>query len=651
MPAYLTFILRPLVFYFVTLVLFLIQKYLFILFYPEIFRGLSVSDRMEALWHGIGMDASMAGYVTILPLLLSMFAVWLPERRSVTQYRVVDGPLVVVGSRDALPWKRHMRRGVIIYSLLIAIILSGIAILDASLYPAWGFKLDTTPFYYFFSAPGTVIKSLSTSQVVGGLLAIFGVSVVWFCAYFFTWCQIHFQPIIRPRVKLLTFIVLVIMGVILGITIRGGVTVSTMNLSRAYFSSDQRMNHAAINPAFSLLNATMRKSTNLDKYTVYPTSELPDLLSAIAPVSTSYEGTWTGADSIVHTHRPDIYIIILESFSSHLLPSLGGENIAPNIDKEAQEGLLFTNAYANTFRTDRALPAILRAFPGIPDVGLTKDIKNLERTPSLASALERVGYNTEYYYGGDINFTNMQAFLVSGGFKTIVCDNDFPISQRLGKWGVHDHNLFERIKQQTSRQRHAQPLLRVIQTSSSHEPFEVPFKKLSNPAANAFAYTDSVVGDYMRHLRRTGDWDNALVILVPDHYGAYPEPSGLSEQQRHQIPIIFTGGAMKAKGNDDTPMTQADIAPTVLGLLNVNHDQFFFGHNVFDEREPKVIFYYEPEWAYMETATGKARLNVQTMETEEQVFSGKETEELTPADPSTQLLAWLQALASIYINE
>ncbi len=44
---------------------------------------------------------------------------------------------------------------------------------------------------------------------------------------------------------------LLLLTAALFIPIRGGFSVSTMNLSKVYFSQDQRMNHAAINPAFS----------------------------------------------------------------------------------------------------------------------------------------------------------------------------------------------------------------------------------------------------------------------------------------------------------------------------------------------------------------------------------------------------------------
>ena len=321
------------------------------------------------------------------------------------------------------------------------------------------------------------------------------------------------------------------------------------------------------------------------------------------------------------------------------MPLQGGEAIATRLDTIASEGLLFTNFYANTFRTDRALPSILNGYPGIPPVSVMKYVDKLEKLPSLPKTLKQNGYGLSYYYGGDVNFTNMLAFLVSGGFDRIVCDKDFPLSERLGKWGAHDDVLFKRVTRDIDSG--TAPQLRVVQTSSSHEPFEVPYNKLANPAANAFAFTDSVVGDFVRRLEASPRWDNTLVVLVPDHYGAYPMP--LDEMTaRHHVPLVLTGGALAHRGTIDTPASQADIAATRLGALGIDHGEFRFSRDVFDADAPHSAFFLEPELAGFVDADGtKAVLNV---------VSG----DLTGADPASdtaiKLKATLQLLNNYFEN-
>lgn len=219
-------------------------------------------------------------------------------------------------------------------------------------------------------------------------------------------------------------------------------------------------------------------------------------------------------------------------------------------------------------------------------------------------------------------------------------DKDFPVSQRLGKWGAHDDVLFDRVAADFDKRDGEKPVLKVAQTSSSHEPFKVPYSKLENPAANAFAYTDSIVGNFMERLKASGRWENTLVVLVPDHYGAYPKPIE-SMKERHHVPLIFTGGALKQVGKNAVPASQADIAATLLGMLGLDHSAFTFSKDVFDKRAPKFAFFLEPELAGIVDDKGYAAINV---------ISG-EVVETSGADPSIdRLKAYIQLINQDFVN-
>lgn len=139
--------------------------------------------------------------------------------------------------------------------------------------------------------------------------------------------------------------------------------------------------------------------------------------------------------SLFTTKRPDVLFIIMESFSSWLMTTLGGEpGVAVQLDSLAQEGVLFTNFYANSFRTDRGLVAILSGYPAQPTTSIMKYPRKTQSIPAIAGCLKNAGYRTKYYYGGDADFTNMRSYLMSSGFEDIVADRDFPVSERLSKW-------------------------------------------------------------------------------------------------------------------------------------------------------------------------------------------------------------------------
>ena len=167
----------------------------------------------------------------------------------------------------------------------------------------------------------------------------------------------------------------------------------------------------------------------------------------------------------------------MESFSSKLMKSLGGEpNVAVNLDTLAQEGVLFTNFYANSFRTDRGVVAVLSGYPAQPTTSLMKYPHKIQSVPSIAGSLKKAGYRTKYYYGGDADFTNMRSYVITSGFDELISDVDFPVSERLSKWGVHDHLVFKRLLQDLNAESTAssklagaakRPFFKVVQTSSS----------------------------------------------------------------------------------------------------------------------------------------------------------------------------------------
>lgn len=544
---------------------------------------ITIADWIAVIWHGLPMDCTMGGYLTIIPALLSIVAVW-----TASDNRIVS-----------LIYK--------IYCGFAATAVAIVATLDLGLYGYWGFRLDTTPFFYFFSSPSSAMASVSPWLIILGLVlcAAAGIAI-----YKILVCTAG--SILIPKTRSVGATILAIVGAgLLFIPIRGSVTVSTMNLSRSYFSQNQKLNHAAINPMFSLMYSATHQSNFSSQFRYFNNNDLE------AAIQSLHHGEYE-VDSIglkLKVERPDIYIIILESFSSHLLPSLGGEPVATRLDSIASTGLSFTGFYASGARTDRAIPAILSAFPAQPTTSLMKYAKKIEHVASLPRTLrDKAGYQLSYYYGGDANFTNMQAYLVSSGFDHIVSDKDFPASQLTGKWGAHDHVVFGRVLSEImSDTATIAPQLRVIQTSSSHEPFEVPYSDprfADSPRKNAFAYTDCSLGNFIDSLAASPSWQNTLVLITPDHYGAYPQNID-NPLSRHHIPFVITGGALdRSPATIDVTADQTAIAATLLNALGIDYSDFTFSHDMFDRTARQYAFFSEPGIAGYITPTDTVVINL-----------------------------------------
>lgn len=568
-------ILRIIVLFVGAVAVMALGKLLFMLCLPDIYGGYGFGDYMSAVGAGLRMDCSMAGYLTIFPGLVTALSVWL------------------------LP--QPVKRILSVYYLLAALLVAAAATIDTILYSYWGMKLDTTPLFYFASSPSLAMASAPAWQIVAGIAGWLAASaLVWL--WFLLLVRLT-EPPVRERLhhRGRTAAVAFLLTAALFIPIRGGVTVSTMNLSSAYFSTDPRLNHAAVNPLFSLLYSASHSDGFATEMRFF--DDDAEAARLAAPALAPERNDSTAADSLLSVRQPDIVLVILESFSSHLLPVQGGERIAVKLDSIARRGLLFSSVYASSFRTDRAIPAILSGIVAPPNEPLMKHTATAERLPGLPDALRRAGYRTAYYYGGDINFTNQRAYLLSAGIDTIVSDVDFPISQRVSKWGVADGPLYERILADEERRDDRAPRFTVIQTSSSHEPFDVgEFSRHSDPAANAFAYADSCLGAFVDSLALSPRWSRTLVVMVPDHYGCYPR--GLDEAGRHHIPLVMTGGALALRGTVATPGAQSDIAATLLAALGLPSYDFPFSRDILATPAPRLSIFSEPDFAVGVAADG-----------------------------------------------
>ena len=555
-------IIKLITIYILFVALFIVQRTIFMAYYHNLFEGIGASGFFGALWHGLPLDLSVAGYLTAIPGLL------------LTASTITDAG------------NKAIRNIATIYFAIISLAISVIFITDLALYEFWGFRLDTTPIFYFTSSPKDAMASVGGGYIAIGIVTILICSALTFLAFkSAVFKKVHKRTAHHNRWA--AFLVTFLLTGALFIPIRGGFTVSTTNLSKAYFSQNQRLNHAAINPAFSLMYSATHQTNFDEQYRYMDDAKATALLAGMTdkPATDSIP-------QLLTTERPDIIMIILESFSSHLMKSLGGEEIATNLDRIASEGLLFTNFYANSFRTDRGLVSIISGYPAQPGTSVMKYADKVENLPSIPRSLKNVGYDLAYYYGGDANFTNMYAYLVSCGFEKIISDKDFPLSQRTSKWGANDGVVFNRFsKDYFSEKAHA-PRFRIIQTSSSHEPFDVPYHKSDDKRINAFEYADSCAGHFIRQLESSGLWNNTLVILVPDHFGVYPETD--DQIARHQIPLIMTGGALKLKGRNGTYASQIDIAATLLHQLGISHSDFKFSKNILNPASPHFGYFTSP---------------------------------------------------------
>jgi phosphoglycerol transferase MdoB-like AlkP superfamily enzyme len=542
------------------LLFFFIARFFFILVqYHSSFQN-SAGELSATFLHGIKLDISTTGYYLLIPLLL-----------------IIPGVLFNGN------WFRVIIRW---YSYFLIIFSSIIIVSDANLYSYWGFRMDFTPFFYL-KTPGEAMASVTTIKLILFFVTISLISAFFIFVYnrlidgFFN----DFEKVRFPLPGILFFLLL--WGALI-IPIRGGFGVAPINAGAVYFSNKMFLNHTAINAVWNVGTSAFAQRPVKNPYIFGDLSIAKNVVDSLV-VKTGI------AEKVLNTDRPDIMIIVLESFSGYLIGPLGGDSlVTPNINRYAREGILFSGFYASGTRTDKAMPAILDGYPAQPAQSIIKEPKKSQSLPSLVKILNENGYHSSFWYGGEINFANFNSFVISSGFHDIITKSNFDPANYNSKWGVHDHVLFKALRDSMSLVK--EPFFKVVLTLSSHEPFDVPMDPVFSGSddkikyKNSVYYADNALGAFLDWAKETDWWKNALIIMVADHCARFAEMPNY-EPNVFRIPMLWVGGALEKKGITIEKLgSQVDIPITILNQLGITNN-FPFAKDMLSKQAKSFAFY------------------------------------------------------------
>ena len=212
--------------------------------------------------------------------------------------------------------------------------------------------------------------------------------------------------------------------------------------------------------------------------------------------------------------------------------------------------------------------------------------------PSIAGSLREAGYVTSFLYGGDANFTGMKGYLLGSGYQQVTDDHTLPRSLPRTNWGVPDGPAFDVLYDEIVRMPADRPWYKTMLTLSSHEPFDVPYKRLPSPVSNAFAYLDESLGRFVARLKATPQWKDLLIICVADHGYSEFGSDDRNSTAVHHIPLLWIGGAVRSPRVVDALMTQSDLSATLLAQLGLSYRSFTFARNVLAPNYTYPFAYY-----------------------------------------------------------
>lgn len=559
MKARASYLLRYLLFW---MIYFTISRLCFMLYQFRLSLGLTMHDWVQILLRGGWMDLSLSGYILMLSALLIAFLFFCPTKNLSYIFKSL--------------------------TIILLTLFSIIIVADFELYRNWLFRIDATPLLYLKNPR----EALASTPV--WLITILIIIIIAFTYLFYLFynklCNRVLQRIKPGKWPILP--VFIFLSACMILPIRGGLGIAPMNPSKVFFGTNVYANHAALNAPWNLFYA-LRKSGDMNR-------RFPDAVDA--PVAQSEFETLMAcnADStrlVLNNPRPNIVLILLESFTAKAIGSQGGmKGITPCLDSLSTQGINFTGMYAAADRSDKGIVAVLSGFPAQPLSSVIKYPSKSAKLPSISKTLANQGYNTTFYYGGDPTFASISAFLFGQQFTKIVAQDEFPANLRNSKWGVHDQYMFDRLL--TDLDTAQTPFFKMLFTLTSHEPYETPTTPTipgtsdENRFLNSMCYTDSCLGHFFDEAKKQPYYQNTLFVIVADHGHRFPNNTANHLPTKFRIPMLWLGGALKCKPFTTTKIgSQIDIPATILTQLQLNCSQFTFSKDILNPTSKQFAFY------------------------------------------------------------
>lgn len=522
---------------------FLVAKVAFAVYNREV-EAVSAGEMFRIWWHGALLDLRTAALMLVVPALLVTFV------------------------------RKGVRALLIAYFCLLAVAAGIVLVGDMIMYEFWEFKISSVVLSYAASPEGTT-NSVSVGFILARLLLLLSfillifVPAVWLTPKRFEEKKNFVAPVLIVAVALLP-----------------------IRVGQCYHRGTLFRSHAATNPIFRFATSFLDARTYR--------CPLPYCDDVTAAYRTGDEVT----DTLLRTDRPNVLLVMMESFGGKFVEELGGiPDVAPNLSRLIPEGIFWEQYYSNSFRTDRGTVSTLSGWISYPTVSPMKQRDMHGSLSSLARSFNRAGYRTGYMYGGPMTNMGKYQYIADMEFEALMDDTYFTSEELNCSWGAHDEvagmKMFRTIEPIDT----AAQWFMTWMTISSHEPWNVPYSRLEDERLNAFAYADHCVGELIDSLRTLPAWDNLLVIIIPDHGYLYEQTYDTGDF--FHAPMLWLGGAIREPRRMSVLMNQSDIAATLLAQMGLPHDDYPWSRNVLSPDYKPFVYCNYPAGLFFKDETGE----------------------------------------------
>lgn len=525
----------------------------------------SITEVLKSFWYAIYLDNSATGYVMMFPILISVF--------------------------KSLFRKNFFNQILRIYHFIIIFIGTSISIAELPLYDEWKVKMNFKALSYL-ARPKEVFETASVWNIIVGFLAI---GLILFLA------SKIFNKWVYPKEKqnrsfVASFVHLVLLPICFIWGIRGGLQEIPIHQADVYYSKNNFLNLVAVNSAWNLGSSIDKNHyfKNTNPYVFMPFEKARSTVDSLYFVPKD-----TTIQFLNINTKPNIVILLLESWSADCIKSLGGyDSITPHFDALAKEGILFTNVFGSGGLSDQGISAVLSAQPALPEVIVVNQPDKFVKLPSISSDLKKKGYFTSFAFGGQLSYGNIKAYLMTKDFDEIKDIADMPNSIPRGRLGIHDEFMLQWFADKLNSQK--MPFFSMLFTLSSHSPYDMPYGEKfkwggdAQKYINSMAYADSSIGLFFDKVKKMPFYKNTLFILVSDHSHNSPKGWHPYAQQYRRIAMMLYGEPINKEYRGtkiSTYCSQTDLAVTLFKQLKYPHSTYRWSKDLFNPYARSFCYY------------------------------------------------------------
>ncbi|QNQ82508.1 LTA synthase family protein [Lactobacillus sp. PV012] len=318
----------------------------------------------------------------------------------------------------------------------------------------------------------------------------------------------------------------------------------------------------------------------------------------------------------------NVIIIHLESFQQFLIGlKVNGQEVTPFLNSlyHNKNTISFSNFYhqVGLGRTSDAENMLETGTFGISDGSLFSSLGSENTFQAAPQILRQNGYTSAVFHGNVGTFWNRNETYKNLGYNYFFDGSYFSQDQNdKSGYGLKDKLLFgESVKYLEHLQ---QPFYTKFITVTNHIPFDLDtqdkdtFKTsaTNNQTVNNYFetahYLDQAVKEFFTYLKKSGLYNNSLIMIYGDHYGLSnsestalapllgKQPSQWSEYDNiseQRVPFMLHMSGLNGGINNEIG-GEIDVLPTLLHLLGVNTQNYIqFGSDLLSKDHRQVVVF------------------------------------------------------------